>query len=374
MSNKIQNILDRLALDSDLSQLTEEEKHQYYYFVCRKYGLDPFINPFAFIRLRDSNKLQLYARKNCSDQLRKIHCIDAEIVHRGQIETAVYVEVKVTDKSGRKDTAMGAVPISTEDGRKLSPVQLAHALMTCETKAKRRATLSLCGLAMMDETEVDTLPGVERFDIQLTTENPDLSLQSKQSQNLHSAMVQEPVKKQEQTKEEKIVKRIYSFDMIGKVIKVHKKIHADKKYTNYHIEFVVKDESRKPAVMMKYDITATGTETAAIKLGTMKEGIYGNIRVAKTEQGLLLQKWTPYIHCRGILVGAQKKRNTTASGFLYVIQMKEENGNVVEVFVLHQFLNEFEQLLQEQKLKNVFLDVLLEKTSKGYVLIKYNIC
>ncbi|WP_179863672.1 hypothetical protein [Bacillus toyonensis] len=374
MSNKIQNILGRLAFNSDLSQLTEEEKRQYYYFVCRKYGLDPFTNPFAFIRFRDSNKLQLYARKNCSDQLRKIHCIDAEIVHRGQIETAVYVEVKVTDKSGRKETAMAAVPISTEDGRKLSPVQLAHALMTCETKAKRRATLSLCGLAMMDETEVDTLPGVERFDIQLTTANPDLSLQSKQSQNLHSAMVQEPVKKLEQTKEEKIVKRIDSFDMIGKAIKVHKKIHADKKYTNYHIEFVVKDESRKPTVMMKYDITGTGTDTAAIKLGTMKEGIYGNIRVAKTEQGLLLQKWTPYIHCRGILVGAQKKRNTTASGFLYVIQMKEENGNVVEVFVLHQFLNEFEQLLQEQKLKNVFLDVLLEKTSKGYVLIKYNIC
>ncbi|MCU5130680.1 hypothetical protein OCB14_15140 [Bacillus cereus] len=33
-----------------------------------------------------------------------------------------HVEVKVTDKNGRKDTAMGAVPISTEDGRKLSSV------------------------------------------------------------------------------------------------------------------------------------------------------------------------------------------------------------------------------------------------------------
>lgn len=374
MSNKIQNILDRLALNSDLSQLTEEEKRQYYYFVCRKYGLDPFTNPLAFIWFRDSSKLQLYARKNCSDQLRKIHGIDAEIVHRGQIETAVYVEVKVTDKSGRKDTAMGAVPISTEDGRKLNPVQLAHALMTCETKAKRRATLSLCGLAMMDETEVDTLPGVERLDIQqLTTANPNLSLQSKQSQNLHSAMVQEPVKKQEQTKEEKIVKRIDSFDMIGKVMKVHKKIHADRKYTNYHIEFVVKDESRKPTVMMKYDITATGADTADINLGMMKEGIYGNIRVEKTEQGLLLQKWTPYIHCRGILVGAQKKRNTTASGFLYVIQLKDENGHVVEVFVLHQFVNEFEQLFREQTIKNISLDALLEQTSNGYVLIKYNI-
>ncbi|WP_179862915.1 hypothetical protein [Bacillus thuringiensis] len=371
MSNKIQNIIDRLALNSDLSQLTEEEKRQYYYFVCRKYGLDPFTNPFAFIRFRDSNKLQLYARKNCSDQLRKIHGIDAKIVHRGQIETTVYVEVKVTDKSGRKDTAMGAVPISTEDGRKLSPVQLAHALMTCETKAKRRATLSLCGLALMDETEVDTLSGIKRFDIQLTTASPNLSLQYKQSQNLHSAMVQAPLKKQEQTKEEKSVKRIDSFHMIGKVIKVHKKIHADRKYTNYHIEFVVKDESKKPTVMMKYDITAT--DTTDINLVMMKEGIYGNIRVAMTEQGLLLQKWTPYIHCRGILVGAQKKRNTTASGFLYVIQLKDENGHVVEVFVLHQFVNEFEQLFGEQKIKNTSLDALLEKTSNGYVLVKYNI-
>ncbi|WP_002150833.1 hypothetical protein [Bacillus cereus] len=374
MDNKIQSILDRLALNSDLSQLTEEEKRQYFYFVCRKYELDSCTSPFAFIRFKDSNKLQLYARKNCSDQLRKIQGIDAEIVHRGQIETAVYVEVKVTDKSGRKDTAMGAVPISTEDGRKLSPVELAHALMTCETKAKRRATLSLCGLAMMDETEVDTLPGVERFDMQSIKVNQNPSIQPKQSHNGRSVMVQESVKKQEQTKEEKSVKRIDSFDMMGKVIKVHKKIHAYKKYTNYNIEFVVKDESRKPAVMMKYDITATEVDTAAIKLGIMKEGTFGNIRVAKTGQVLLLQKWTPYIHCRGILVGAQKKRNITASGFLYVIQMKEENGHVVEVFVLHQFVNEFEQLFQEQKLKNVFLDVLLEKTSKGYVLIKYNIC
>ncbi|PEE97808.1 hypothetical protein CON21_26190 [Bacillus thuringiensis] len=266
---------------------------------------------------------------------------------------------------------MGAVPISTEDGRKLSPVQLAHALMTCETKAKRRATLSLCGLALMDETEVDTLSGIKRFDIQLTTASPNLSLQYKQSQNLHSAMVQAPLKKQEQTKEEKSVKRIDSFHMIGKVIKVHKKIHADRKYTNYHIEFVVKDESKKPTVMMKYDITAT--DTTDINLVMMKEGIYGNIRVAMTEQGLLLQKWTPYIHCRGILVGAQKKRNTTASGFLYVIQLKDENGHVVEVFVLHQFVNEFEQLFGEQKIKNTSLDALLEKTSNGYVLVKYNI-
>ena len=32
--------------------------------------------------------------------------------------------------------------------------------MKCETKAKRRVTLSICGLGMLDETEVETSTGV----------------------------------------------------------------------------------------------------------------------------------------------------------------------------------------------------------------------
>jgi hypothetical protein len=37
---------------------------------------------------------------------------------------------------------------------------LANALMKCETKAKRRVTLSLAGLGWLDETELETIPGV----------------------------------------------------------------------------------------------------------------------------------------------------------------------------------------------------------------------
>ena len=32
-------------------------------------------------------------------------------------------------------------------------------MMKAETKAKRRATLSICGLGLLDETEVSTIPG-----------------------------------------------------------------------------------------------------------------------------------------------------------------------------------------------------------------------
>jgi len=37
---------------------------------------------------------------------------------------------------------------------------LANALMKCETKAKRRVTLSLAGLGWLDETELETIPGI----------------------------------------------------------------------------------------------------------------------------------------------------------------------------------------------------------------------
>ena len=46
----------------------------------------------------------------------------------------------------------GAVPIAGLKGE-----EFANALMKAETKAKRRATLSICGLGVLDETEVETI-------------------------------------------------------------------------------------------------------------------------------------------------------------------------------------------------------------------------
>jgi hypothetical protein len=40
----------------------------------------------------------------------------------------------------------------------------ANALMKCVTKAKRRVTLSIVGLGMLDESELDTIKNKERFD------------------------------------------------------------------------------------------------------------------------------------------------------------------------------------------------------------------
>ncbi|MGX5573057.1 hypothetical protein [Bacillus toyonensis] len=82
-------------------------------------------------------------------------------------------------------------------------------------------------------------------------------------------MVQEPMGKPELFEKEKIMKRIDCFERIGNFIKVHQKLHEEKKCTYYHIKFVVKDERTRPTIMMKYDIIRTGTEN--IQQSRMKE-------------------------------------------------------------------------------------------------------
>jgi len=46
----------------------------------------------------------------------------------------------------------------------LKGLDLANAFLKCETKAKRRVTLSICGLNMLDETEVDDIPARQKGD------------------------------------------------------------------------------------------------------------------------------------------------------------------------------------------------------------------
>ncbi len=51
-------------------------------------------------------------------------------------------------------------------GATLSGEAGANLMMKAVTKAKRRVTLSICGLGMLDETEVVTIPGAEIVDVE----------------------------------------------------------------------------------------------------------------------------------------------------------------------------------------------------------------
>jgi len=146
------DIIERVLIEGDLSTLTVDERIIYYNRVCDSLGLNPLTKPFAYIKL--NGKLTLYALRDCTDQLRKIHGVSIQLTDRQVIEGVCIVQARATDKSGRVDEATGAVSIQGLRGE-----ALANAILKAETKAKRRVTLSIVGMGMLDETEVDSIPG-----------------------------------------------------------------------------------------------------------------------------------------------------------------------------------------------------------------------
>lgn len=150
MSNIVtSNSIESVLIQGDLSKLTPEQRVSYYNNVCESVGLNPLTKPFDYINL--NGKLTLYAKRDATDQLRKIHQVSVTISQRERIEDIYVVTAKATSQ-GREDESTGAVNIAGLKGD-----ALANALMKAETKAKRRVTLSICGLGILDETETDTI-------------------------------------------------------------------------------------------------------------------------------------------------------------------------------------------------------------------------
>jgi len=153
VNNKAEAI-ERVVIGGDLSKLNAEERVNYYKLVCESVGLNPLTKPFEYIML--NGKLTLYARKDATDQLRQNHQVSITIQSRETTEGCYVVTARATLPNGRTDESLGAVPIENLKGE-----NRANALMKCETKAKRRVTLSICGLGMLDELEIETIPSAK---------------------------------------------------------------------------------------------------------------------------------------------------------------------------------------------------------------------
>lgn len=159
---------EKVLLGGDLSKLTPNERLSYLKNLCQSLGLNPLSRPFEYITL--NGKLTLYARKDCTEQLRKANLITIDKIEDSILHDCIYVvKAHATDKSGRHDISSGAVSIAGLKGD-----SLANAIMKAETKAKRRVTLSLAGLGMLDETELETIPSVQNLPIQDEKEGKEL--------------------------------------------------------------------------------------------------------------------------------------------------------------------------------------------------------
>ena len=144
---------DSVLVQGDLSSMDETQRSGYYLKVCESLGLNPHTQPFEYIKLGGS--LKLYATRACSDQLRKLHGVSITIHSRELVDDIYTVVARAEDVSGRTDEASGVVSV-----KGLSGEARANQLMKAETKAKRRVTLSICGLGWLDETEVDSISPV----------------------------------------------------------------------------------------------------------------------------------------------------------------------------------------------------------------------
>src|SRR5262245_44679258 len=76
-------VIEHTVMVGDLSDLTLEQRAEYYTAVCRSLGLSPLTKPFEFLTL--NGKLRLYALRDCTDQLRRLHGISIYITNRERL-------------------------------------------------------------------------------------------------------------------------------------------------------------------------------------------------------------------------------------------------------------------------------------------------
>jgi hypothetical protein len=146
-------VMEQVIVKGDLSLLAPEERAHYYMAVCQSVGLNPLTRPFLYVKFADGG-LQLYPRKEAADQLRGIHKIQTRIVDQRVQEGIYLVVVEARHPDGRVETDIGAVPVAG-----LQALFLANAMKKAITQGKRRATLAMLGLSLIDDDEIRAIKG-----------------------------------------------------------------------------------------------------------------------------------------------------------------------------------------------------------------------
>ena len=168
------SIANQLILQGDLSKLSANDKVRYYNGYCERMGLDPFTKPFDILRL--NGKEVLYCTRSGTQQLNKLHKVSHMITSRDtNADAGVYIVTsKASLPDGRCTESIGAVNITGLKGE-----MYANAIMKAETKAKRRATLDLLGLGVLDESEAETIPNASTVAISAMVESlPQMEVES----------------------------------------------------------------------------------------------------------------------------------------------------------------------------------------------------
>lgn len=144
----------QVLIAKNTKNLSHDQKLNFLAALCHALGMNPLTNPFEFMTI--DGREQFYCKKDATDQLRKLYSVSVLKVETKHEDGFITCVASVSMPSGRTDSATGMVYADGLRGK-----DLANAFMKAETKAKRRATLSICGLGFLDESEVEDMRQAE---------------------------------------------------------------------------------------------------------------------------------------------------------------------------------------------------------------------
>ncbi len=147
-------LLSAVASGKDTRALSNDDRRALLASLNRQLGLNPLSGGVTF--LLTNGRETLYVTKQGTDQIARREKLTRETLKGPCVETmegvkVVICQVRVKHPDGRAETCTATLPFSAGG--------IVNDLMKVETKAKRRATLSLCGLGMLAEDEIETIPG-----------------------------------------------------------------------------------------------------------------------------------------------------------------------------------------------------------------------
>lgn len=173
------------AAGRDTSSLRLDQKAAVLEGLARALGLNPLSQPVIF--LKTQGREVVYVTKVGTDQIasrlrlqrRTIHGPDVRKVHGKDL---AFCQVEVTAPDGRSEMSTATLPIT-------DPV---NDLMKVESKAKRRATLSIAGLGLLTEEEIETIPGA--FGARRAAEQPESHEEGHQGDDAEGSRQTTPLK------------------------------------------------------------------------------------------------------------------------------------------------------------------------------------
>jgi hypothetical protein len=170
-------LIEQALILGDMKQMDGAMRINFYKAVCLSVGLNPLTQPFTVMERQDKT-MWLYANASCTQQLAALHLVtfkDLKREHQTILgEPMYFVSVTACLPNGREVPSQSVVSL-TKKRREIvgqwpsgdpkfrdvldkdnEPVlvplrgeSLANAIMRCDTKALRRATLALVGLGWM---------------------------------------------------------------------------------------------------------------------------------------------------------------------------------------------------------------------------------